>query len=72
MTNVAAEGLATAGEVAGVDLLAGATEAAMMAGAGSIALPALGIGLLAYELMDLLWLYIHYLYKNYNYFFKNH
>ncbi len=60
--NIAGEALISAGELAGgVDLLGSAGALGVMTGIGGAMLPALGVGLLAYELFDLLWSYIMFL-----------
>lgn len=63
MANVAGDALIAGGEMAGVDLMGTAATAGLMSGIGGALLPAIGVGLLAYELISLLWLYLDLFWK---------
>lgn len=53
--NVGAEALVGLGEVMGVDALGAVGTYAAVAGGLSVVLPLVGVGLLAYELINLIW-----------------
>lgn len=52
--NIGGEAMIGLGESLGIDLMASSAGFAAVAGIGSTLLPAIGVGLLAYELIDML------------------
>ena len=65
MANLGGEAMIATGEAIGLEGLFGtATASAAAVGLGSVLAPAVGIGLLAYSLYDLLW-FLWYILKKY-------